>query len=165
MGGASPPLFGGFMAAITEADLVARVRQRADMESNDFVSDTEVQTYINSGISELHDILIQTYGQDYYVSSSTFNTVAGTDSYPIHSSTSGPNISNFYKLRGVDAKINGSDFFTLRPFNFNTLPVHLYELAEAENLSSIGVPGLILIIICLIPVIILSKGIIKNVRH
>ena len=85
-------------------------KQRADMESNDFVSDTEVQTYINSGISELHDILIQTYGQDYYVSSSTFNTVAGTDSYPIHSSTSGPNISNFYKLRGVDAKINGSDF-------------------------------------------------------
>ena len=53
----------------------------------------------------------------------------------------------------------------LRPFNFNTLPVHLYGLAEAENLSSIGVPGLILIIICLIPVIILSKGIIKNVRH
>ena len=107
------------MAAITEAKLVARVRQRADMESNDFVSDTEVQTYINAGISELHDILIQTYGQDYYCSSVTFNTVAGTDSYPINSSTSGPNISNFYKLRGMDAKINGSDYFTLRPFNFN----------------------------------------------
>ena len=122
------------MAAITEADLVARVRQRADMESNDFVSDTEVQTYINSGISELHDILIQTYGQDYYVSSSTFNTVAGTDSYPIHSSTSGPNISNFYKLRGVDAKINGSDFFTLRPFNFN----------ERNLYQNSGSPGRIL---------------------
>ena len=53
----------------------------------------------------------------------------------------------------------------LRPFNFNTLPIYLYELAEAENLSSIGIPGLILIIICLIPVIILSKGIMKNVRH
>jgi hypothetical protein len=65
------------MAAITEAKLVARVRQRADMESNDFVSDSEVQTYINAGISELHDILIQTYGQDYYCSSATFNTVAG----------------------------------------------------------------------------------------
>ena len=107
------------MAAITEANLVARVRQRADMESSLFVSDLEVQTYINAAISELHDILVQTYGQDYYVSSSTFNTVAGTDSYPIHSSTSGPNISDFYKLRGMDAKINGSDFFTLRPFNFN----------------------------------------------
>jgi iron(III) transport system permease protein len=53
----------------------------------------------------------------------------------------------------------------LRPFNFTTLPVHLYELAEAENLYLIGVPGLILIIICLIPVIILSKGIMNNVRH
>ena len=51
----------------------------------------------------------------------------------------------------------------LRPFNFNTLPVYLYELAEAENLSSIGLPGLILIIICLIPVIILSRGIMNNV--
>ena len=53
----------------------------------------------------------------------------------------------------------------LRPFNFTTLPVYLYELAEAENLSSMGVTGLILIIICLIPVIILSKGIMKNVRR
>ncbi|MDC0985126.1 iron ABC transporter permease [Gammaproteobacteria bacterium] len=53
----------------------------------------------------------------------------------------------------------------LRPFNFTTLPVYLYELAEAENLSSMGVPGLILIIICLIPVIILSKGIMKNVKR
>ena len=50
----------------------------------------------------------------------------------------------------------------LRPFNFTTLPVYLFELAEAENLSSIGIPGLLLILICLIPVIILSKGIIKN---
>ena len=107
------------MAAITESKLVARVRQRADMESNDFVSDLEVQTYINAGLAELHDILIQTYGQDYYVSNATFNTVAGTDTYPINSSTSGPNISNFYKLRGMDAKVNGADYFTLRPFNFN----------------------------------------------
>ena len=107
------------MAAITEAKLVARVRQRADMESNLFVSDVEVQTYINAAISELHDILVHTYGQDYYVSSATFNTVAGTDSYPIYSSTSGPNISDFYKLRGLDAKINGSEYFTLSPFNFN----------------------------------------------
>ena len=51
----------------------------------------------------------------------------------------------------------------LRPFNFTTLPVYLYELAEAENLSSIGLPGFILIIICLIPVIILSRGINNNV--
>ena len=46
------------MADITESALVARVRQRADMENNYFVSDVEVQTYINAGISELHLSLI-----------------------------------------------------------------------------------------------------------
>jgi hypothetical protein len=107
------------MASITESSLVSRVRQRADMESNNFVSDLEVQTYINAAISELHDLLVQTYGQDYYVSSDTFNTTANQDTYPIASSTAGPNITDFYKLRGMDAKLNGNDYFTLRPFNFN----------------------------------------------
>ena len=103
------------MADITEANLVTRVRQRADMEDNYFVSDIEVQTYINAAIAELHDLLIQTYGQDYYVSSNTFTTTAGTDTYALSTSAG----ANFYKLRGVDAKLNGSDWFTLRPFSFN----------------------------------------------
>ena len=109
------------MAEITESALVARVRQRSDMENNYFVSDIEVQTYINAGIAELHDILIQTYGQDYYVKSTTFNTTANIDTYPINDSTSTYNIgmTDFYKLRGVDCMINGQEWFTLRPFNFN----------------------------------------------
>ena len=103
------------MASITESSLVTRVRQRADMESNNFVSDVEVQTYINGSIAELHDLLIQVYGQDYYVSSNTFTTTAGTDTYALSTSAG----ADFYKLRGMDAKLNGSDFFTLSPFNFN----------------------------------------------
>jgi hypothetical protein len=99
------------MANIKEKDFITRVRQRADMEDNYFVSDVEIQTYVNAGIAELHDILIQTYGQDYYLSSHTFTTTSGTDSYALP--------SGFYKLRGVDCKINGQDWFTLRPFNFN----------------------------------------------
>lgn len=103
------------MAAITESALVARVRQRADMEENYFVSDVEVQTYINAGLAELHDLLIQTYGQDYYISNSTFTTTSGVDSYAISSNIG----ADFYKLRGVDAKLNGSIWSTLIPFNFN----------------------------------------------
>ena len=76
------------MAAITESALVERVRQRADMEDNYFVSELEVRTYINVGLSELHDLLIQTYGQDYYISSSSFTTTSGIDTYPINDSTS-----------------------------------------------------------------------------
>jgi len=109
------------MAAITESALVARVRQRADMEENYFVSDLEVQTYINVGLSELHDLLIQTYGQDYYISSASFTTTSGIDTYPINDSTSAYDIAatDFYKLRGVDAKLNSDVWFTIIPFNFN----------------------------------------------
>ncbi len=109
------------MADITESALVARVRQRADMENNYFVSDVEVQTYINAGLAELHDLLIQTYGQDYYISSKDFNTAANIDTYAINDSTASHDIAatDFYKIRGLDAKINGDQWFTISPFNFN----------------------------------------------
>ena len=45
----------------------------------------------------------------------------------------------------------------LRPFNFDTLSINIYELASAEQLSYIASPALLLIIIGLIPVIILTK--------
>jgi len=109
------------MANVTIATLMSRSRQRADMESNNFVQDSELVNYINSGISELQDILVQEYGEDYYVKSKSFNTTANIDTYPLNDSTSSEDlaIADFYKLRGVDAKINGSDFFTIGAFNFN----------------------------------------------
>tara|TARA_B100000029_G_C17577650_1_gene958663 strand:+ start:386 stop:2041 length:1656 start_codon:yes stop_codon:yes gene_type:complete len=50
----------------------------------------------------------------------------------------------------------------LRPFNFETLATHIYELASAESLSMIASPALALIFIGLIPVMILSKKIVHN---
>jgi hypothetical protein len=49
------------VANVTIATLMSRSRQRADMENNNFVQDSELVTYINAGISELQDILIQEY--------------------------------------------------------------------------------------------------------
>ena len=45
----------------------------------------------------------------------------------------------------------------LRPFNFDTLAINIYELASSEQLSYIASPSLILIIISLIPVILLIR--------
>lgn len=45
----------------------------------------------------------------------------------------------------------------LRPFNFDTLAIHIYELASSEQLSFIASPALMLITIGLIPVIILIR--------
>ena len=50
----------------------------------------------------------------------------------------------------------------LRPFNFDTLAIHIYELAEAEQLSNIATPALMLIIISMIPVIILINNTINK---
>jgi hypothetical protein len=102
--------------SITLAQLRERSRERADMEESQFVDDTELNYYINSSIAELHDILVQSYGEDYYVEETTFTTVGGQESYEL--STIFPN-NDFYKLRALDAKLNGDDYFTLKPFNFN----------------------------------------------
>lgn len=102
--------------SITLAQLRERARERADMEESQFVDDTELNYYINSSIAELHDILVQSYGEDYYVEETTFTTTPGQESYDL--STIFPD-NDFYKLRGIDAQLNGDDYFTLKPFNFN----------------------------------------------
>ena len=125
------------MADTTIATLMSRSRQRADMEDNNFVTDSELVDYINAGISELQDILIQEYGEDYYVKSKDFTTTADKDTYPINDSTSTENINitDFYKLRGIDAKLNGSEYFTIASFNFN-------ERNLFQNVSSWSLLGL-----------------------
>jgi hypothetical protein len=102
--------------SITLAQLRLESRDRADMKNSKFVSDTELNNYINNSISELHDILIQAYDADYYVSEVTFQSVANQTQYAL--STIVPS-GDFYKLRGVDAKLNNSQWFTLQPFSFN----------------------------------------------
>ena len=95
----------------TLLELRTRSRQLADMVDNEFVSDSELNNYINFAIAELHDLLVAAYGSDYFLSSTTGTTTSGTQDYSLP--------SDFYKLRGVDVKINNSDWFNVKPFNFN----------------------------------------------
>lgn len=104
------------MASNTLLQLRTESRQRADMESSNFVKDSELNNYINNSISELHDILIQAYDGDYYVNDISFQTSGNQDSYELASIITA---DDFYKLRGVDAQLNNSDWFTLQPFSFN----------------------------------------------
>lgn len=97
--------------AITLLQIKTQARQRANMEQSQFVTDAELVTYINSSIAELHDLLVATYGPDYYIESHSFATVSDTQDYALP--------ADFYKLKGVDILISGDDYFSLRPFNFN----------------------------------------------
>jgi len=97
--------------SVTLLQLKERSRQRADMTTSDFIEDDELRGYINASIAELYDLMVSAYGSDYFLSNSTFTTVSGTLDYALP--------ADFYKLMGVDVNINGNDWFSVRPFNFN----------------------------------------------
>jgi hypothetical protein len=91
--------------------LRTRCRQRADMVNSQFVSDSELNSFINASYAELYDLLVQTY-EDYFVTS---------ESFTLTTSDSGVRAlaADFYKLKGVDYQLNG-EFITLYPYNWNT---------------------------------------------
>lgn len=112
---------------MTLGELMTAVRSRADMlpasytpstsgNTNLFVSDAELIGYINQSYFELYDILVSRYGSDYFVKLPpyTFTTDGTTATYSLP--------TDFYKLKGVDLGINGSDpgsMVTIHPFNFS----------------------------------------------
>ena len=50
----------------------------------------------------------------------------------------------------------------LRPFNFNTLAVRAYELANEERLADAAVPALAIVVAGIIPVIMISNSISRS---
>lgn len=96
--------------SITLLQIRQQARQRADMENSEFVSDSELTNYINASIAELHDIMIQSYGANYFTKSLEFFTTLNEESYALP--------ADFYKLDGVDAKINNDQWTSLKRFNF-----------------------------------------------
>lgn len=98
---------------MTLAELRTASRQRADMVNSQFVSDSELNSYINQSYFELYDILIQKYGDNYFVATPyTFVTDGQNNFFSLP--------SDFYKLLGVDLALSNTldSFVTIRPFNF-----------------------------------------------
>jgi uncharacterized protein YdcH (DUF465 family) len=97
--------------SISLAEIRVQSRQRADMESSQFVSDSELNTYINSSIAELHDVMSDAYGSEYFVTSTAdLPIVSGTDSYTLP--------TNFYELRGIDVRVGNEPYISITRFNF-----------------------------------------------
>ena len=113
------------MATFTESDLRTRARRRADMENSSFVSDAEIQDYLNSSISELHDFMVKSY-EDYFVSEQTYNA-------PI--ATGGANLpDDFYKALGGDYN-SGGITSTLRAYSFTERNIYNTPYAAIDRLA------------------------------
>ena len=113
------------MATFTESDLRTRARRRADMENSSFVSDAEIQDYLNSSISELHDFMVKSY-EDYFVSEQAY-------SVPI--ATGGANLpDDFYKALGVDYN-SGGITSSLKAYSFSERNVYNTPYAVIDRLA------------------------------
>lgn len=86
------------------------IRQRADLVNSTFITDPELNGWINSSAQELYDLLVQKYGDEYYVAAaSTLVTTGLTDKFPLP--------SDHYKLLGVEWQ-NSSQWVEMPRFNF-----------------------------------------------
>ena len=104
---------------LTRLELRDAVRQRADIVNSQFITDAELNSYINQSYFELYDLLISKYGDNYYVAPVyTITTDGINDQYALPNNP--PSVPAFYKLLGVDLGLsNTSDsFVTIRPFEF-----------------------------------------------
>lgn len=98
---------------LTLAELRTATRQRADMVNSQFVSDAELNSYINQSYFELYDLLVSKYGDNYYVAPPyTFQTDGTNYQYAL------PTSPLMYKLLGVDLQLANTpdSFVTIRPF-------------------------------------------------
>lgn len=53
--------------AITAINLIDRARQRADFVSSTFVSDSELLNWCRESYRELHDLMVEAYGEYYFL--------------------------------------------------------------------------------------------------
>lgn len=105
-----------------------QARQRADRVASQFVTDSELITYINKSYTELYDLLTTLF-EDYYLAAPVSFTTNGTSSrYPLPNGVltftdpTGASVvaRPMYKLLGVDLGLNTANnaYVTVNRFNF-----------------------------------------------
>lgn len=84
------------MAAPTKTLLQLRTlaRQLSDMTNSTFVTDEEMDTYINLGLQELHDLFAEAMGQEFFLKTYEITLSPPTNVYNLP--------DDFHLLRGVD---------------------------------------------------------------
>lgn len=113
-------------------------QQRADMIENDFVTKSEWNDYINHSYTELYDILVQVYGDEYFMASPfLFQTDGRIPAlYPLP--------PDFYKLMGIDLGLgtvttnNPNGWLTLKKFSFISRNRYLFGNVPANYLGMSG---------------------------
>lgn len=101
------------ISTATLANLKKRVLERADMQNSYFVDDTagdsELVRYIQLSYRKLYNKILSAFS-DWYAEDPVEFTISSGNTYTVD--------QDFYKLLGVDFKLNGL-WVEIRPFNFS----------------------------------------------
>jgi hypothetical protein len=65
------------MAGPTMAELITQVRRRADLENSAFVTDQELEDFLNDSIAELHSELLSRWGDEYFATEEQIAVAGG----------------------------------------------------------------------------------------
>lgn len=95
--------------SVTVAQVVLMAKQKADMVNSNFVIPNEWISYCDRSWKELYDILISKF-EDYYTAAPLVLQLVSGNTLPLP--------ANFYKMRGMDRQISGTEYYTIRPFTF-----------------------------------------------
>lgn len=88
------------------------------MENSTFVTDAEVEEYIEGSLGDLYDIIVESAGPDLFLNTTqTHSTVAGTDTYTIYVTVGDQTPAPIYKIIDVQVQFNG-DWKRVRPIQF-----------------------------------------------
>lgn len=98
---------------VTRLALRNRIRQAADVENNDHVTDDEINDLINVHYPSYWDLLVDAGPPDLVSKSFSFTTTAGTRSYAISTVASD---GDFYKLKGLFQVLNDGSRVPLRQY-------------------------------------------------
>lgn len=102
----------------TLANLRLEAQQRINKENSQFYTTQEWNSMLSQSYKELYDILIQKFGDDYFVTTPYSYTTSGTID-PTYQQSVYPLPNDFYKLMRVEVALNPNDpnsWVTLREF-------------------------------------------------
>lgn len=81
---------------------------RADKLNSLYLTTDEWNFNINQSANELYDLLVDKYGEDYFLAPALQIPLSGSSSYPLPNGANYSGAPALYKLNGIDANVSGA---------------------------------------------------------
>lgn len=126
---------------MTLGQLRLLAQQKADRVNSQFVTAAEWNTYLNQSYFELYDLLVQKFGNEYYVAPPLMVATTGNNTYDLPDGTNNNGAPAFYKLLGVDLALNSASnaYITLQKFDFIARNRYVYPQITSNILGINGI--------------------------